>query len=210
MDKKTIILGLVAVVVIAGGLWYFNKGDNQIASILGGDNSNQENEVSQLGEFVLGDPSAPVTMIDYSSHTCGHCIDFHLETLPILIEKYVKTGKLKIIPRLVSPLELNMATFCAYEQERRQEYSDYLFEHISEIETTEELKDIAGELGFDRDGFNACYDTGKYQEEIMSVFEQAQVDGVEGTPTFIINGERIIGNQPIEVFEEAIEKALNQ
>ncbi len=204
MKIKTIVLPLIAIAALAGIIWYAGLGDdNQTASIT----SFREKDEK---EFILGDPEAPVTMINFSSHFCGHCVDFHNDKLPLITEKYIKTGQVKYVSKIISPIELGMAIFCADEEGKYWEYNDYLFKHISEIETINDLKEIAGNLGLDQEGFDTCYNSGRHQAKIVSNFEEAEDMKIEGTPTFFINGEEITGNQPIEVFEEAIEKALNQ
>ncbi|MFH1671429.1 MAG: thioredoxin domain-containing protein [Candidatus Portnoybacteria bacterium] len=207
MNNKTIILSIIAVAVLAGIVWYSGLGDeNQTASIVGGKESEKFSKITE--DFVLGDPDAPVTIVEYSSHFCGHCVDFHKDTLPTIIEQYVKTGKVKIIPKLLSSLELNSAVLCAQEQGKYWEYNEYLFEHVNEISSVDDLNSIAGDLGLEQESFDACYDSGKYEEEVRSAFEQAQAAGVEGTPTFFINDQEVVGNQPFEVFEKIIEELL--
>ncbi len=215
-NKTTIILGLIAVAIIAGLVWYASQNReelaDQAASILGGD-SQEESEGGQsvgIDEFVLGISEAPVTMIDYSSHFCSHCIDFHNETLPLIIDKYVKTGKVKIIPRLLSPAEISLGVLCAQEQAAFWEFNDYAFEHVEEFVSVDDIKAGAGALGLNEDEFNQCFDSKNYEDKITEWLNQAIEDNLEGTPTFFINGKEIIGNQPYSVFEEAIEEALNQ
>lgn len=219
MKNKTIILGLVAVAALAGIFWYGSrgKGDNQTASVTNvGQGDNKEDEGVNVeasaaeGDIVLGSPEAPVTMIEYSSYLCGHCVNFHLNNLPVLIEKYVQTGKMKIIPRLVSPVELSVAALCANEQNSFYKFDEYLFRHIQDLSSADDVKSIAGKLGLEQEMFDACYGSDKYDSQIEGWFDKAEAEGVTGTPTFFINGEEIVGNQGLEVFEAVIEKYLNQ
>lgn len=211
-NKKTIIFGLTAAVFLAGIVWYagaYNQNIiNQAASILGSGGEQSKTEIS-TGEFFLGNPDAPVTMIEYSSHYCGFCADFHKNNLPLIIDEYIKNGKVKLISRLLSPtLELGMAVLCAQEQGSFLEFNKYLFEHIEDIKSMEELKAVATALELNQDEFNTCFDSNQYQKAAEKWFEQAQEAGVEGTPTFFVNGQQIVGNQPYSVFKDAIEKAL--
>jgi len=225
-NKKTIILGIIALAVLGGLVWRGSRSDlsviEQSASILG----NKSTESFQLveEEFVLGSPDAPVTIVEYSSHFCSHCVNFHLTTLPLIVDKYIKTGKVKLIPRRLSPSELGQALFCAQEQGKFQQVDEYLFEHNQEfIKQTQkavsedDLKGIVADwlkamdnLGLNQDSFGQCLDSEKYQERVMSWFNQAKKDEVPGTPTFFINGQLISGNQPYNVFEEIIEQELAQ
>ena len=211
MDNvKTIIFGVIAILVLIGLVWYSGvgrQGDDQSASITDTDDQIIAQDVEDL---VLGSPDAPVTIVEYSSHTCGHCIDFHNDTFPLLVDKYVKTGQVKFILRLVSPLELGMSVLCANEQERFPEFNEHLFARIEELESVDGLKEMAGTLGLDQDAFSQCLDSERYKDRVNQWFDQVREDGVEGTPTFFINGQKLIGNQPLEVFEQIIEEALSQ
>jgi protein-disulfide isomerase len=210
--RKT-ILGVIALVAFGSLVWYFGQKPNteeQTASILEEVQETVEEKIPSVleNEFVLGNPDAPVTMIEYSSHLCGHCINFHQETLPLLIDKYVKNGQLKVVPRLLSPVELGMAVLCAKEQDKFRDMNEYLFENIRDIETPEDIKDLAGDIELDEEAFNDCLDASKYENEVVRWFESAEELNVEGTPTFFINGQELGGNQPASEFEKVIEEEL--
>jgi len=210
-NKKTIILGLVAIMLLTGVVWYAseNKDEiaNQTASLLGSVEIDQITELD--GDFILGNPEAPVTLIEYSSHLCGACSHFHEVTLPLIVEKYVKTGKVKIIPRLVSHPALSIAVLCAQEQGAFFEANEYIFKNIETIQTVENIKEVAGILGLDQESFNVCFESDKYKDQIMEWFDKGETDGAESTPTFIINGEQIVGSQPYSIFESLIESKLS-
>lgn len=214
MNKKTYILGVLAVVVLAGIVWHAGKNqdriDSQVSSIL---SSGQKQDISVqkvTGDLILGSPEAPVTIIEYSSHLCIYCIDFHRDTLPLLMEKYIKTGQVKIIVRFVSPLEMGLAVICAQEEGKFSEMSEYLFENIQKIQSVEDIRMVAETLGLNQENFNQCFDSQRYENTIQEWFDQAVESGVEGTPTFFIGDQRIVGNQPYLIFEEAIEKVLGE
>jgi protein-disulfide isomerase len=213
-NKKTIIFGLMAIIVLAGVVWYVSQhkqpAADQAASLLGDSQTGEQSQPVLTEEFVLGNPEAPVTIIEYASHLCGHCANFHLQTLPLIMDKYIKTGKVKLILRLLSPMELSQAVICAQEQGAFWEFNEYLFEHVRELKSKEDLKAIATTLGLNQENFNQCLNTGKYKDKAMEWFNQAKEAGIKGTPTFFINGQEIVGNQPYNIFEETIEQALTQ
>jgi protein-disulfide isomerase len=232
-NNKTIITGLIVLAVLGGGVWYASQRDisvaEQAASILGnrsaGNNLAEKEFQTVENEFILGNPEAPVTIIEYTSHFCGHCANFHFQTLPLIVEKYIKTGQVKLIPRRVSPLELGETLLCAQEQGKFWQADGYLFEHSQElIQQTREiasadeikpvvtawLKTMAGNLGLDQDSFDQCFDSGKYEERVMNWFKQAEEAELSGTPTFFINNQAVVGNQPYSQFEELIEQSLAQ
>jgi len=211
-NKKTIVLGIIAIVVLAGVVWYGSQNQEiikQAASII--ENITEEEPAAEteiLEEFVLGNPEAPVTIIDYSSHFCGHCVAFHNQTLPFLIDEYVNDGRVKIIFRLLSPLELGMSLLCAQEQGKFQKFNDILFERAQELQSVDDIKAIAVELNLNQDDFNQCFDSEKYELRIKEWFNQAEEAGISGTPTFFINDQMITGNMPYIIFKEAIEQEL--
>jgi len=228
-NKKTVILGIIALAVLGGLVWRGSRSGlsltEQAASILGGNESTEESFLPVEKEFVLGSPEAPVTIIEYSSHFCSHCADFHLQTLPLIIDKYTKTGQVKFIPRRLSPSELGQAMLCAQEQGKFQQVDEYLFVHNQElIEQTQKavseddlivivadwLKTMAANLGLNKDSFNQCLDSERYQERALVWFRQAEGAEVSGTPTFFVNDQLVVGNQPYDVFEEIIEQELAQ
>lgn len=213
-DKKTIIFGIGAVMFLIVVVWCAGKyGQNitgQAASVLGLVEEEQSTEEILTDEFFLGNPDASVIIIEYSSHFCGHCANFHNNTLPLIIDEYIKTGKVKFISRLLSPPELGMSVLCAQDQGKFQEFNKYLFESIENIKSIEELMAVATILELNQDEFDMCFNSNKYQTASEKWFEQAQEAGVEGTPTLFVNDQQIVGNQPYSVFKSAIEEALNE
>jgi len=215
MEKwKTIILGLIAIILLTGIIWYADQNEqpknDQTASVLEVANQNITGSVKLKlsDELFIGNPEASVTIIEYASHFCGFCVDYHLETLPLLVDKYVKIGEVKVVFRLLSPPELSMAVLCANEQEDFQEFNTFLYENIQDIKSVDDLKKTAGLLELNQKEFDQCLDSNKYQEKAVKWFDQATSAGVEGTPTFFVNDQKIVGNQPITVFEDVIEQEL--
>ncbi len=70
------------------------------------------------------------------------------------------------------------------------------------------LEKYAQELGLNMDKFKAALDSGKFKSQIDSDKAEAQKAGASGTPTFFINGNRLVGAQPIDQFKTAIDSAL--
>jgi len=104
------------------------------------------------------------------------------------------------------------ASECAADQDAFWEYHDYLFDnHGGENQgafSMDNLKRFAEELGLDTDVFNECLDSGKYTQVVQSETTAGQQLGVQSTPTFLVNGQPVVGAQPFEVFEQVIENLL--
>jgi protein-disulfide isomerase len=105
------------------------------------------------------------------------------------------------------------ASECAAEQDAFWEYHDYLFaNHGGENQgafNKENLKEFAVDLGLESAAFNECLDSGKYTQVVQSETSAGRQIGVQSTPTFIVNGQPIVGAQPFEVFKQVIEQEIN-
>ncbi|RLG72987.1 MAG: hypothetical protein DRO11_00865 [Methanobacteriota archaeon] len=161
----------------------------------------------------LGDPNAPVVMVECSEYQCPYCRKYSLDTFKKIREEYINTGKVRYVFRDF-PLGFHQyaqkaaeAAECADEQGRFWEYHDMLFENAPRL-SLDDLRRYAEELGLDMEKFNACLDSGKYADEVQKDFQDCRAAGARGTPTFFINGEMVRGAQPIEKFREVIERKL--
>ncbi len=167
-------------------------------------------------ELVIGNQKAPVTIIEYYSYLCGYCKIFENQTMPKLMKNYITTGKAKLILRPFPPYELVEAVFCANDQGKFSEYHNYLFANNDQINSIDILKAFANNLGLNKDEFGDCIDSRKYKSRAEGTYNQGNNDfkkaniptDKQGTPTFFINGEAIIGAVPYDDFVELIEKKL--
>lgn len=169
-----------------------------------------------LADRVLGNPDAPVTIIDYSSLTCPHCADFHNTTLPQIKKEYLDTGKAKLIFRDFPfdqwALKASALARCA-PKERYYPLLDVLFKQQNvwsrAADPAKALKQIGALAGVPEAAVDACWASKELTDGIL----QIQIDGsvkdkVEATPTFVINGkEKISGAQPFAAFAKAIDAA---
>jgi protein-disulfide isomerase len=134
-----------------------------------------------------------------------------------LTEQYIVTGKAKLIFRPFPPYELSQAVLCANDQEKFLEYHNYLFANNDKINSAETLKIFAQNIGINSDQFNQCLDSEKYKSRAEELYNQGNSDfrkanipaDKQGTPTFFINGEAIIGAVPYADFVKVIESKLN-
>jgi protein-disulfide isomerase len=175
------------------------------------------------GDNVLGDPNAPVTVIEYASVTCPHCKAFHDDVYPELKSRYIDTGKVRFVFREfpTPPTALAMAGFlmarCAPE-DKYFDVLDILFDKQNELYAAlqagtarDELLKIAQPLGMSPEQFDACVrDTTKIERIEQVVEDGAREFGVNSTPSFVIGGKTYAGEMPIERFEELIDPLLNE
>ncbi len=161
----------------------------------------------------LGDKNAPVAMIEWSDYECPFCGRFYSETLGQIKEKYVKTGKVKFVYRDF-PLSFHPqaqkaaeAAECAGGQGKYYEMHDKLFTQGVQGGVAS-FKQYAKDLGLDAAKFDRCLDSGQMAAEIQKDTADGSAAGIRGTPGFVINGRSISGAQPFQVFDQAIQAAL--
>ena len=173
----------------------------------------------------IGDPNAPVTIIEYSDFQCPFCGRFARETEPLIIQHYVETGKVRLVYRTfgdwIGPESLRAAeaAYCAGDQGKFWEFHDVLFynQHGENqgAFSRERIDSMAKMLGLDMDAFDQCLDSHKYRQQAMQDLKDGQAAGVKGTPSFLViapdgSQQFIEGALPYARFQEAIEAALQK
>lgn len=173
-------------------------------------------EEQALPDMVMGDENAPVTIIEYASMTCPHCATFHAKTLPGIKEKYVDTGKVKLILREFPFDPRAAAAFMLARCAPPAQYYpmiDVLFQQQREWATAEDarapLMQIAKLAGFTQESFEACLKNQELLDKVRQVQQKAANDyGVQSTPTFFINGEKHTGALTVEEMSTIIDGLL--
>ncbi|HEX8993566.1 MAG TPA: DsbA family protein [Anaerolineales bacterium] len=166
----------------------------------------------------MGDPKAPVKIIEYADFQCPYCRAFWQETEPQIVATYVKTGKVyyeyRSVGAFIGPESASAAeaAYCAGDQGKFWQYHDLLYtnwtgENVGDFSSAN-LRKFATSLGLDQTAFNACLSSGKYVQRLQADVTNARSAGVRATPSFLINGKLIKGAQPFSVFQQAIEAAL--
>jgi protein-disulfide isomerase len=171
---------------------------------------------AEPGERVLGDPNAPVTMIEYASLTCPHCAQFHNEVLPDLKERYIETGKVRLIyrdfPLDEAALMAAALAHCAG-PDRYFGFLDVLFQTQSGWARADDylgaLKKLGKLGGMSDEQMDQCLS----DDELTNGILQTRLDGqnehqVSSTPTLVINGEVYAGSRSIEGLGAVIDPLL--
>lgn len=179
----------------------------------------QQVDVSELG-VNTGVPGAPIQVVEFSDFGCPHCGVFHQETYPTIYEEYVETGKVfwKYIPFVLGTfphsLEATRAGHCAIEQGDFTPMRDELFRDQLEWMTTEDPTEVfvgyAREVGLDVEQFRSCFEEGRHEEDIRQALQAGRQVGINGTPTFFIQGQTVEGNRPVEFFRQVFDQMLEQ
>jgi len=176
---------------------------------------------------VKGNPDATITIVEFSDFQCPFCQRFHQTTLPLILENYVDTGKVKFVYRdyPIQNLHPNgaistaLAAECADEQGKFWQYHDKLFqtqknwERLASADVVNELKTFAADLELDTNQFNDCLNSGKYIDEVNNDLQDGASYGITGTPGFFIGNEergyiKVSGAQPYSVFQNILDQML--
>lgn len=169
-----------------------------------------EGERAPWTEMVIGDPDAPVEIIEYASLTCSHCGTFHNNTYPLLKERYVETGKVRFVIREFPLDPLAMAGFmlARCEEDKYWPVVDMLFEKQREWAYVERPLDALSQMmrqaGFSQEKFESCLRDQALYDGINMVRAEGERRGVNSTPTFFVDGERFTGAMSIEEFERIL------
>jgi protein-disulfide isomerase len=172
-------------------------------------------ETGALPEKSLGKEDAPVTIVEYASMTCGHCAHFHETTFPALKEKYIDTGKARLILREFPFDPRAEAGFMLARCSNDNYFAmvDVLFkqqEAWAGVENAKEaLLQISKLAGFSQESFEACLTDQKLLEDVRAVRARGEADfKVDSTPTFFINGNTYKGAMSIEEMSAIIDGML--
>lgn len=172
---------------------------------------------------LLGNKDAKVTIVEFSDFQCPFCKKYFDDTHGQINETYVKTGKVKFAYRhfplsSIHPLAQKAAeaSECANEQGKFWEYHDQLFAEqetwspLTETEAITNFTEYAGQLGMNTEQFRSCLEDGKYQanvDEDTTIAGEIQVDA---TPSFFVNGIRVVGAVPFADIQKTIEEELKK
>ncbi|MEX0645009.1 MAG: DsbA family protein [Parvularculaceae bacterium] len=215
---RTALLVIPMLLAACGGA--SSKGEEQPTEIAVGERVKTD-DATNASDMYIGKADAPVTVLEFASVTCPHCADFSEAVLPKIKEKYIDTGKVKLVfrefptpPQGLSFVGSVLAR-CAAEKGGTDAYFmvvDTLFRTqqvwISD-NAKAELQKIAAQIGMDQTAFEACLQRQDLLDLInANVKEANEVYNINAVPSFIINGVPLSSAPTIEAIEKALEDAL--
>ena len=167
----------------------------------------------QNGSPILGNPDAPITILEWGDYQCTYCYKFHQSSLNVINEDYIQTGKVKLV---FKDFPLNgedsvlgaQATHCANDQNKFWEFHNELYDNWKGERTgwitRESLSEFAKNIELDVEQFDNCLESLTYLDKVFTNHEFGKEIGIDATPSFLVfNDEKMIkirGNQPLEVF----------
>lgn len=205
---------VLAGVLIAGAIFF-----RQPTEPIQGNTETQSGEVSvELeGWASLGDPDAPVVMVEYADFACPFCTRFSQETLPLIKRDYIDEGKVFYVYKdfiSVGGDRAAEAAHCAGEQDKYWEYHDLLFERSSEDRQqwsdSQVHEGYAQELGLDSGALVGCFEDRRFQDKVSESHNEARQNAARGTPYFLVNNRPVSGAQPYSTFQRIINSALEE
>ncbi len=208
------VLGAVAVLLI-GGIFLLGKRTPPPAS-----KTVIENAAPTLrAHLVLGSPDAPYTVVEFSNYRCPHCREHALGVLGRLVSDYVEKGKVRYVFRHLpfsgqpDVFEASVAAGCVYDQakDRFLDYHLLLFRAVGDWAglggeaLREKLLSYARQLSLDTDALRRCLESEAARERVRFDQELARALGVDGTPTFFVNGKKEVGVMPLEQWKKLLQ-----
>jgi len=228
-NKLTVPISIIIAGVLIAGAVYFSSSQrsaNPTTATTQGQAVEQVAgavNVSADDDAVLGDPNAPITIIEFSDFQCPFCRKFYKETLPQIKKEYILTGKAKFVYRDFPLVQIHPGataaaegTECAEEQGKFWEMHDAIFDEQERQGsgtvqfTVDDVKKWAANIGLDTSKFNQCLDSGKYKQEVEKDLADGSAAGVNGTPATFINGRLVSGAQPFAAFKAIIDEELKK
>ena len=173
---------------------------------------------------ILGNPNAPITMVEFGDYQCTFCSKFFHETENPIITNYIKTGKVKVLFKdyiILGQDSINAANaaHCANDQKLFWEYHSMLYNNWAGENTgwadLAHLHEFANTLGLDMDVFSTCMSDLKWNELVNLSSKDGQKLGVSGTPTFFVIDQnndviKIVGAQHYDVFKQIFDSVLDE
>lgn len=212
MNRNILIIALVAILGLGAAFFAFGGGSSKQVEVAQQADANSDAvaeegnaDLAEITEMTLGNPDAPVKVVEYASYTCSHCGAFHLEGFKELKANYIDTGKVHFTYREVyfdrAALWASMVARCGGE-EKFFGISDLIYKGQRDwmsggdpVQMADGLRKIARVAGLSSESIDACLeDQDKAQSLIAWYQANVEADGIDSTPSFIIGDERVEGN----------------
>jgi protein-disulfide isomerase len=169
MNKKGLLMGIISIAIIVGVAASLSASSSETVNL---DMGRTHGTISTaMGSPILGDPSAPITIVEFGDYQCHQCYNWFHNTKPAIESEYIETGKVNLVFVDLAFLGTDspkaaQASYCAEDQEMYWDYHDLLYSsQESKIDggwaDSERLKAFAFSMGLDMELFESCLDSGK-------------------------------------------------
>ena len=188
---------LVSAAMTMGALMLGACSDKGTSTAKAGDKARTAYETST--DHAIGNPNAPVTVVEYSSVMCGHCASWHEATYPAFVTKYVATGKVRFVMRPFPTGNVSLANAghlladCA-PSDKYFDLVEVQMKRQRRIATSNNIKGeyvaLAKSVGMSEEEFDKCMSDPEGLDRLQAVYDAGDNLGVTGTPTFFFNGKK--------------------
>ena len=204
-----VVIGVIILLLLIISIWFYSLVKENIDTI---SNENQSTiyDIATNDDPYAGGKDARIVIVEFSDFQCPYCtqafptvreiISTYGDQIKFIYRDFVNS---KIHPQAQKSAE---AGECASEQDKFWEMHDKMF--INTDLTVSSLKQYATEVGMNMDQFNECIDSDRYYEEVQQDFASGIVSGVDGTPTFFINGAKFEGAINVDNFKSIIDQLI--
>ncbi|MGR4862299.1 DsbA family protein [Caulobacter sp. LARHSG274] len=175
-------------------------------------------EAATADDMSLGNPAAKVTVIEYASASCSHCARWNNDVFPAFKSKYIDTGKVNYVYRefLTPPVQVAAASFLLARCAGKDKYFqviDSVYHSQEEMFTTGDFRGVllrvGQSAGLSEDQFNACVSDEKNLKALNARVEKYARDAkITGTPTFVVNGKKVNGEDGGEASLAQLDAAI--
>jgi protein-disulfide isomerase len=203
MKRRTLLTAGGGALVALGAGWTLTRPDPQTGLLPGAAMAqSSDGALPEVIEMVQGNPDAAVEVIEYASFTCPHCASFHANQYLALKENYIDTGQIKFVYREVyfdrPGLWASMIARCSDDADFFFAFSKLLYtEQRAWLASgdpagiIEDLRRLAKTAGLDDATLDACLSDGPKAEALFTWYqENAERDGINSTPSFVIDGQK--------------------
>lgn len=233
MKKSTIALTVSTSLLIALSIIYYAMRDepsdsrkDKVSLAHERASDNTPAAPATVEKLIIGSPDAPVTIIEYADYKCPECGKLYQKASVDIRKNYIDTGKANIefrpYPLFGEDSGLALyASYCAAEQGKFEAYHDKMFEYMwqnyyqngsysaatQKLFSPEKLGLLAGEAGLDPTSFTTCAGGKTHADAYYAAVYKAAGDEIQGTPTLIIGGQKVVGPQPYGVYKTLLDMA---
>lgn len=218
---------VLVIILIIGAFVYFGKNND------GGVVSGERVQISVGNSPVLGQENVPVTVVVFSDFSCPYCaaasgandeVAAALKqrnpswTAPVsgIIKDYIDSGKVKLVfkyyPGHGSGQQAHLVSLCLNEQNLFWKFHDKAFAIYESTNDLDKMKTIAKEINANMTTLDKCLidNQQKYTKELSDEIDEGKAAGVQGTPTFYVNGLKIEGAVSYSDIKKVIDSELNK
>jgi len=164
----------------------------------------------------MGNPEAPVKVEQFSNYTCSHCQNFALNMENTFRETYIDTGKVYLTYYNYQftddeSADAAEATYCAGEQGKFFEFKKQVYMNLQYpgVFAEDSLNNYAKLVGLNMSKFQECLASDKHVNTVTEARNYAQMQKVQYTPSFMVNGKIVTANELNDAVEAALAESGN-